>query len=563
MVFSFLGRFMPNLLLSSVQYAGYISIIKFLTFLVLFFLWLPLVSWVYKDAKAVEAKEVFWTAVVLGTGAAAALIWLLIPVFIIGVLFYVMAVGTASLCYVRHRNSRVMDYGRVLTVEHIKSLFVSKQKRLDSLTGFLFITANKNEVPLPQPQTPDFFGYKAAYELLTDAMWRRASDIIFSPASQNYNVTYYVDGAALKQPAIARGQMGFLIHFLKNLADLDINEKRKPQKGKFKISQARQDEQEQRDIGWEVITAGSTAGEQVRLKQIVKQEVSRLADIGLMPEQLEQLSKMRGTKQGLFIVTGPKKSGATTTLYALLRNHDAFLNSINTLEKRPSADVPNITQNVFTLSDTGTTTFAKKLQEVVRMGPDIVGVADCEDAETAQAACAAAKDGKVIYVTLTADSVVQAMGKWIKLVGDRNLIARTLRGITNQRLFRVLCEECKQAYAPNNELLRKFNITADKVKALYRTGKVVVGKRGKEMTCEKCQGTGYVGRTGAFEMIIINNQLRKTITQSKSLAEIGSHFRGAKMLYLQEQVLRKVINGTTAIDEMIRVLSAPRKRKHK
>ena len=554
---------MSDLLLSAVEYGGYISIIKFLVFLGLFFLWLPLLSWVYRDAGAVEAKEVFWTAVVLGTGAAAVIIWLLVPSFIIGVLFYVIAVGTAALSYVRYRNARVMDYARVLTAEHIKSLFVSKQKRLDTLKGFLFVTANNNVVPLPQPQTPDFFGYKAAYEILTDAMWRRASDITFLPSSQNYNVTYYVDGAALKQPAIARGQMEYFIHFLKNLADLDINEKRKPQKGKFKIRQDKQDEQDKEDTAWEVTTAGSTAGEQVRLKQIIQQTVTRLVDIGLMPEQLEQLNKMRSTKQGLFIVTGPKKTGVTTTLYALLRNHDAFLNNINTLERRPSAALPNITQNVFTLSDTGTTTFAKKLRQVVRMGPDIVGVADCQDTETAQVACAAAKDGKVIYVTFKADSVVQAIGKWIKLVGDRNLVAETLLGITNQRLLRKLCAECKQAYAPNKELLRKFNITAEKVKAFYRTGKVVVGKRGKEMTCENCQGTGYVGRTGVFETITINNQLRKTIIQSKSLAEIGSQFRGAKMLYLQEQALRKVIGGTTAINEMIRVLTVPKKQKAK
>jgi len=282
-----------------------------------------------------------------------------------------------------------------------------------------------------------------------------------------------------------------------------------------------------------------------------------------MPEQLEQLNTMRSLKQGLFIVTGPKKTGVTTTFYALLRNHDAFLNSINTLERRPSAQLPNVTQNIYSLTDTGTTTFAKKLQQVVRMGPDIVGVADCQDTETAQTACVAAKDGKVIYVTLKADSVVQAIGKWLKLVGDRNLAAETLLGITNQRLLRKLCEECKQAYAPNKELLRKFNITADKVRPFYRAGKVLIGKRGKEMTCDNCQGTGYVGRTGVFEIIAINDQLRKTIKKSKSLSEIGTQCRATKMLYLQEQALRKVISGTTAINEMIRVLSAPKKRKAK
>ena len=549
---------MPDLLLSSAEYTGYISIIKFLVFLVLFFLWLPIVGWVYNDAKAVGTKEVLWSAVILATGASAVIIFLFIPVFLIGALIFAIVVATASLIYVKHRNSRVMDYARVLTAEHIKSLFSgSKEKELHELKGFLFVTANNNDVPLPQAQTPEFFGYKSAYEILTDAAWRRASDIIFSPASQNYRVTYYVDGAALKQPPIARGQMENSINLLKGLADLDIKEKRKPQKGMFKVRRGK------KDTKWELTTAGSTAGEQIRLKKVIQQSVSRLEDIGLMPEQLEQLNTLRDLKQGLFIVTGPQKTGVTTTFYALLRNHDAFINSINTLERRPSAELPNITQNVLTLSDTGTSSYAKKLQEIIRMGPDIVGVADCQDTETAQSICLAAKDGKNMYTTLTADSVVKAVGRWLKLVGDRNLAAQTLLGICNQRLIRKLCEECKQAYAPNKELLRKFNIPADKVKALYRTGKVIIGKRGKEMTCDQCQGTGYVGRTGIFEIISINDLLKKTIIQSKSLSEIGAQFRATKMYYMQEQALRKVINGTTSINEMIRVLSPKTKPKAK
>jgi type II secretory ATPase GspE/PulE/Tfp pilus assembly ATPase PilB-like protein len=548
---------MPDLLLSSAEYTGYISIIKFIVFLILFFLWLPIVGWVYNDAKAVGTKEVLWTAVLLATGALAVIILLFIPVFLIGAVIFTIAVATASLIYVKHRNSRVMDYARVLTAEHIKSLFAGKEKELDELKGFLFVTANNNEVPLPEAQTPDFFGYKSAYEILTDATWRRASDIIFSPASQNYSVTYYVDGTALKQPPIARGQLENSINLLKNLADLDTKEKRKPQKGIFKIRRGK------KDTEWELTTAGSTKGEQIRLQKVIQQSVSRIEDIGLMPEQLEQLNTLRGLKQGLFIVSGLPKTGVTTTFYALLRNHDAFINSINTLERRPTAELPNITQHAFTLSDSGTSSYAIKLQEIIRMGPDIVGVADCQNTETAQSVCLAVKEGKIMYTTLTADSVVKTIGRWLKLVGDRNLAAQTLLGICNQRLIRKLCEECKQAYAPNKELLRKFNIPADKVKALYRTGKVIIGKRGKEMTCDQCQGTGYVGRTGIFEIISINDLLRKTIIQSKSLSEIGAQFRATKMFYLQEQALRKVINGTTSINEMIRVLSPPTKPKAK
>jgi len=548
---------MPDLLLASVEYGGYISEIKFAIFLALFLLWLPLVGWVYRDALTVETKEVFWTALVFGAGAAAAIIWLLIPLFVIGLLFYAVAVAATSLSYVMHRNARVLDFNRVLTAEHIKGLFVSKQKRLDALEGFLFITTNDNEVPLPEPQTADFFGYKAAYEIFNDANWRRANGIMFSPTPEHYNVTYYIDGAPLKQPTILRDQMEYFIHFLKNLADLDANEKRKPQKGKFKI---RQDEE---NTEWEVATAGSTAGEQLRLKQIMQQKIAKLTEIGLMPRQYEQLNKIRGLKQGLFIVTGPKKTGVITTFYTLLRNHDAFVNSITTLEKRPSAELPNITQNVFTLSDTGTTTYDKKLQAIVRMGPDIIGIADCENTETAQVACAAAKDGKIVYVTLNADNVLRALRKWMKLVGDRNLAVENLLGISNQRLLRKLCDECKQAYGPNRELLRKFNIPAEKAKVFYRPGKVIYPKHGKPITCEDCQGTGFLGRTGVFETITIDDELRNAIKQAKSLSEIGNQFRRAKMLYLQEQALRKVVGGTTSINEVVRILSTPKKQKTK
>jgi type II secretory ATPase GspE/PulE/Tfp pilus assembly ATPase PilB-like protein len=540
---------MLDLLSASIEYGGYISIIKLIGYLIIFFAWLPLVGWVHHDAKTVETNHVFWTGIILGAGGIGAIILLLVPIFIVGMLFYLIAVGAISLAYVKHRNARVLDFDKVLTIDHIKNLLVSKEKKLEALKSFTFITANNNEIPVPEPRTPDFFGYKTAYEILSDAIWRRASSIVFSPTAQDYQIAYNVDGTSLKQPSIARDQMGYFIRFIKDLAGLDTKEKRKPQKGKFKIRQKKDDTQ------WEVMTAGSTAGEQVRLKPITQEAIARITDIGLMPEQEEMLGQFRKIKQGVFIISGPRKNGITTTLYALVRNHDAFINSINTLERQPSAQLLNITQNIFNLTDTGTTTFAKKLQTVVRMGPDIIGIADCEDAETAQVACAAARDGKLVYITIKADSVIQALGKWLKYVGNKAVVAETLLGISNQRLLRKLCDECKQAYAPDKELFRKFNITAEKTKVLYRTGKVQYDKHGKPSPCEHCQGTGYFGRTAVFEIITLNDDLRKVIIKSKSLPEIGTQFRRAKMLYLQEQTLRKVITGTVAINEMIRVLS--------
>jgi type II secretory ATPase GspE/PulE/Tfp pilus assembly ATPase PilB-like protein len=537
---------MPYFLFAAIEYSGYLSIIKLVIFLILFVGWLPIINWVYQDSKTIESKEGFWTGVVLGGGAAGAIIWLMTP-FIIGILVYVVAVAATSLAYVKYRNSRVLETDKVLNVEHIRSLFESKEKKVEGLKGFAFVTANNNDVPIPEPRTPDFLGFRTTYDIMSDAIWRRANTVAFTPTPQDYQVAYYVDGTVQKQPNMPIDQVNYFIHFIKNLADLDIKEKRKPQKGKFKIRQ------DKVYTPWEVTTAGSTAGEQVRLKLLVQENITKLSDIGLMPEQYQQLIKFREVKGGVFIITGPEKNGVTTTLYALLRNHDAFINSITTLERQPSYPLPNVVQNVYSLSDSGTTTFAKKLRTIVRMGSDILGIADCEDAETARIACEAAADGKLIYLTLKADSVIQALNMWLKFVEDRNLATQNLLGISNQRLIRLLCNECKEAYTPDKEYSKKFNISPEKTKVLYRAGKVQYDKHGKASTCENCQGTGFVGRTAVFEMITINPELANII-QSKPLTEIGKEFRRAKFLYLQEQILRKVMDGTTAINEMVRVL---------
>lgn len=548
---------MLDVFLADVTYGGYISIIALVIFTVCFFLWLLLLNWVYKDAQTVGTDKVFWTGILLGAAVTAIIIWLIVPFFLIGILFYVAAVAAAALAYVKHRNTRVMDFDRVLSSQHLKNLFVNKAKKLDQLSDFMFITANNNEVPIPEPQTSEFFGYKTAYDIVTDAVRRRVSNIAFSPTNEDYNVTYTVDGAAVKRPAIPRSQMEFLIYFIKNVAALDLKEKRKPQKGKFTTRKNKV------NTDWEVSTAGSTAGEHIQLKQITKHDIARLPGIGLPAEAYEQLNKIRDARQGLFIVAGTEKSGVTTTFYSLIRNHDAFINSVNTVEKQPTLELPNVTQNVFKLSDTGTSTYAKKVQTVIRMDPDVVGIADCMDAETAKIAADAARDGKIIYITVEAENVIQSLGKWIKLVGSNELVAETLLGISNQRLLRKLCDQCKQPYEPNKDILHKFNISAEKAKVLYRAGKVIYDKRGRASTCQACQGTGFVGRMAIFEIIIIDPELRQVIECSSSLSDMATQFRRAKMLYLQEQALKKVIAGTTSVNEMVRVLAKSKDQKDK
>jgi type IV pilus assembly protein PilB len=192
------------------------------------------------------------------------------------------------------------------------------------------------------------------------------------------------------------------------------------------------------------------------------------------------------------------------------------------------------------------------LQTILRKGPDIVGVSDCEDAQTAQLASAAANDGRVVYVVMEADSVNEAMVKWLKFVGNNALVADTLTAVINQRLVRRLCEDCRQSYQPNPALFKKFNIPPEEAGTFYRPGEIEYDKHGKPVACEHCQGTGFFGRIGLFETIRVDDKLKEVIRKAKSSKEITSAVRRSGMLYMQEQSIKKVSAGVTSINEVIR-----------
>jgi type IV pilus assembly protein PilB len=539
-------------LAAGAEFGGYIEAWKGLLMAAAFFGWMPLVNWVHTDSQAVRTNKQAWTAGIAATGAAALLAWMMIPVFIIGMLLYLLSVGAVAIAYVVHRNARVSDFERVLTAEHLRGRLVDENKKLQKISpGFSFVTGNKNEVPLPTPKTREAEGFRLICEILDDAIWRRAEQISFIPQKDDYAVVYLIDGIAMKQAARSKEEMESLAYYAKQLASLEVEEKRKPQQGKFKAVKDKELKTE-----WQVNTSGSTAGEQVRFERISSLANRKIEDLGLNENQIESIRTLRTLQGGgLIIVSGTAKSGVTTTLYTLLGNHDPFLNNINTLEKRPAATLPNITQNTFTMTDTGTTTYSRRFQTLLRKGPDIIAVEECEDAQTAKLACSAAQDGKIVYATLDASSVSQAMEKLLKLVGDKKQVAQTLVAVINQRLVRTLCLDCRQPYQPNQALFKKFNIPANEVGMFYRPGEIEYDKHGKPIVCQKCQGTGFYGRTGMFETIRITDELREVISNSKSPQELATAFRKAGMLYMQEQSIKKVTMGITSINEVIRNFS--------
>ncbi|MBN1788127.1 MAG: Flp pilus assembly complex ATPase component TadA [Sedimentisphaerales bacterium] len=536
--------------IAAIQMGAYISIVKIVVFLISIFAWLPLITWINEDTEKVNTDIQKWTTIIFLAGVLGALIWLIMPIFIIGLPIYIIAVGTSAVLYIMHRNSIVDEYEKILTVNHIKSLMTNEEKLIEQASkGLVFVTANNNKVPAPLPKTAEFSGFKTSQDFFSDAIWRRVSDVALTPASQQYHVHFIIDGVMEKQEPLERDEAEHFIRYLKNLGDLDVEEKRKPQTGRFSVVK------DGLSYVWEVTSAGTTAGEQIKLKRRTGQSLFKLPDLGLTASQLEQFQSLRDGPKGVFIVSGPKKNGVTSTLYALMQNNDPFLNNINILEKNPIAEMANITQVVYSLSDTGTTSYAEKFQFMLRTDPDIIGVEYCEKKEIARLACSAGRDKKPTYVTMESNSVNEAIGKWMQLIGDRNAAINYLVGVSNQRLIRKLCEHCREPYEPNKDMLKKFNIPAEKVKQFYRPGQVKHTKRGKPIRCEYCQGTGFLGREAIFESIILDNETRKLLKQAKSTADIANILRHARMLYLQDQAIRKVAAGQTSINEVVRALS--------
>lgn len=547
---------MPNELFAAIQYGGYLSIFKLLIFTLCFFGWIPLVNWIFADTKAVRTNGFVWTLALMLTGFISLLVWLLVPVFFVGMLIFLIALGSVSMAYVMHRNARVADFERILTAEHLQNFFSNPEKKIKQASrGLSFVTGNGNDAPLPEPKSKELEGFTTTCEIIDDATWHRADEVHFIPQKDEYALIYEIDGIATKQAPRTVEEVDELIYYIKELAALDVEERRKPQKGRFSV---KTDESGDK-VNWEVVSSGSTAGEKLTLVRISELVTRKVEELGLNENQIESIRTLKDVQSGLVIISGTRKSGITSTFYTLLGAHDPFLNSINTLEKEPAAELPNITQNTYSLSDTGTTTYGRRFQTILRKGPDIVGVSECEDPETAKLAAAAAKDGVMVYVTMEATSVNQAMEKWLKLVGDKSLVAETLVAVINQRLVRTLCNECRQAYQPNPGLFKKFNIPPNEVRTFYRPAEPEYDKHGNQILCETCQGTGFFGRNGLFETIRINDDLRQVIKNAKKTQEIATAFRKAGMLYMQEQSIKKVAHSITSINEVIRNFSSKSK----
>jgi general secretion pathway protein E len=327
------------------------------------------------------------------------------------------------------------------------------------------------------------------------------------------------------------------------LSDLDITEKRKPQDGSFS---ARIDD---RNVDFRIATAGSVLGEKLVMRVLDQsKKVLSLKKLGMRDKMFEQVQDLITKPNGMFIVCGPTGAGKSTTLYGCLNEIDRTQQNIITIENPVEYHIDHVTQ--IEVNPKAGKSFAGELRSLLRQDPDVIMIGEIRDQETAEIACQAAQTGHMVFTTLHANDTVTAIGRLLDLGVPPFQLASALTAILGQRLVRLLCPRCKVRYKPNAELLRKANLPADKIDYFYRAR----DDSDRQEPCEHCEGSGHFGRTGIFELLVVNDRIRELIRVDKPnpLAVKAEAVKNG-MRYLYEDGFRQVIEGKTSIQELLRV----------
>ena len=374
-------------------------------------------------------------------------------------------------------------------------------------------------------------------KMLMAAMRAEATDIHFEPQEQQYFTRFRIDGVLQDIGKMPIGEGKGVVSTLKVLSDMNIAERRRPQDGTFAatLDGAKFD-----------IRAASTPtsyGEKMVLRLLQSSGgvmKSGLDKIGLRPQVLKRLNEIIHKPYGMFLVVGPTGSGKTTTVYASLSEIDAHKHNITTIEDPVEYRLENITQ--IAVNTQAEVSFANILRSVLRQDPDVLLVGEIRDKETAEIACQAALTGHFVFSTLHANDTVATITRLLDLGLDPTLIQTAVTAVLGQRLARKLCEKCKQKCAPPPGLLKKFKLRDGEIDHIYR-----------EKGCEHCRGTGFKGRMGIHELLVMNDGIRDLITSQPVVGDLKKAAIKNGTQTLQIDGLMKVIKGQTSVSEILRV----------
>ncbi len=370
--------------------------------------------------------------------------------------------------------------------------------------------------------------------LLTEAVRENASDIHIEPFENRLAVRFRVDGVLREVLEPKRSIAPLLVSRIKVMAKLDIAEKRLPQDGRISLRVAG------RAVDVRVSTLPSGHGERVVLRLLDKQAGRLdLAHLGMAEDTRDRIDLLIHEPHGIFLVTGPTGSGKTTTLYAALTRLNDRDRNIMTVEDPIEYFIDGIGQTQ--VNPKVEMTFARGLRAILRQDPDVVMVGEIRDLETVQIAVQSSLTGHLVLSTLHTNTAVGAVTRLRDMGVEPFLLSSTLLGVLAQRLVRLLCPHCKEAYIANAADCELLGVAEAAAPVLYRAG-----------GCPKCNRSGYIGRTGIYELVVVDKTLRTLIHDGAGEQALETHAR-THTPSIRDDGMRRVLAGDTSLEEVLRV----------
>jgi type II secretory ATPase GspE/PulE/Tfp pilus assembly ATPase PilB-like protein len=344
-----------------------------------------------------------------------------------------------------------------------------------------------------------------------------------------------VDGVLTDAPTPSTGMQAAVVSRVKLLADLDIAERRLPQDGRIRVRL------EERELDLRVATMPTLYGESVVLRLLDRGgRPVGLDELGMPPEMLARFRALARRPHGILLATGPTGSGKTTTLYAGLGLRDPFAEKLITVEDPVEYNLEGVTQ--IPVHRKAGVTFGSALRNILRQDPDVLMVGEMRDAETAEIATQSAMTGHLVFSTLHTNDAISAIPRLVDLKLAPYLVTATLEAVLAQRLVRKVCSECRQPYFPDPQVVALLSQQpVGSVSLMRGTG------------CAACRQTGYHGRTGIFELLVVTDDIKEAITKGESLARLREVAKREGMRTLRDDGWAKARAGITTVEEVLRV----------
>jgi type IV pilus assembly protein PilB len=372
--------------------------------------------------------------------------------------------------------------------------------------------------------------------ILFQAIQDRASDIHFEPFEDEFKIRYRVDGALYEMAPPPKHLALPVISRIKVMSNLNIAERRLPQDGRIQLNIGG------KQVDLRVSTLPTQYGESVVLRVLDRTVVNlSLESLGMPNDIFEQTIETIKAPNGIFIVTGPTGSGKTTTLYSCLKRINTIDMKLLTSEDPVEYDIEGIMQ--VPINEAIGLTFARALRAFLRQDPDIIMVGEMRDLETAQISIQASLTGHLVFTTLHTNDASGAVTRMIDMGVEPFLISSTLQGVLAQRLVRKACTKCKIAYEPTEAVLSELALTKEDTQ-----GRPFYYGKG----CMECNETGYKGRKGLFELLVMSEPIRELINQRAPAGVLRARALELGMRTLREDGIRSILDGETTVEEVLK-----------